>query len=376
MLSGGGWARHNLSLRTVWHGPKEAASSGARGKNSMRKCLALGLAVLGALALHAYPQEKAPLQLVQTIPLPSVQGRFDHLDVDVEGKRLFVVAVESGSTEVVDLAAGKWTRSIPGFKTPTEPVYVPQLNKLFVVSRDDGMVRVFRGDSLDLVDSLKLELGANRAFYDPATQYLYVGYGGHLAGFDYCRVGLIDARNDKLLGDIVVNYESQSSQILMDNATRRIFVAVPEHRRMDVFDAKDRQLVLSWATGGEGGDMALDQTHHRLFLATRNSPQMMVVYDSESGQEIASLPAEGRMNGVYYDAGHQRIYVTCGRELPAGFVFVYQQKDPDHYEFTGKVPTGPGAGTSFWVPALNRFYVAAPAHEKQEAAVLVFEPQP
>ena len=35
-----------------------------------------------------------------------------------------------------------------------------------------------------------------------------------------------------------------------------------------------------------------------------------------------------------------------------------------------KVPTAPGAGTSFWVPQLNRFYVAAPGLEKQEAAIL------
>jgi hypothetical protein len=121
--------------------------------------------------------------------------------------------------------------------------------------------------------------------------------------------------------------------------------------------------------------MALDQTHHRLFVATRDTPQMMIVYDSESGQEVARLHAEGRMNGVYYDARDKRIYVTCGRDLPAGFVFVYQQKDPDHYGLIGKVPSGPGAGTSFWVPQFNRFYVAVPAHERQEAAILVFEPQ-
>ena len=64
----------------------------------------------------------------------------------------------------------------------------------------------------------------------------------------------------------------------------------------------------------------------------------MLVYDSESGQEVARLPAEGRMNGIYYDPWLKRIYITCGRELPAGFVFVYQQKDPDHYEYLGKVP--------------------------------------
>ena len=319
-------------------------------------------------------QEKQAFRLVQTIPMPSVKGRIDHMDVDVEGKRLFVAAVENGSMEVVDLDAGRWTHSIAGFKTPTEMCYVRELNKIFVASRDDGMVRIFRGDSLDLIDSIKLELGANRIVYDSGSKYLYVGYGAKLAGFDYGRVGIIDARSDKLLGDMIV--EAHPSQILLDNTARRILVAVWELGRVDVFDAKDRQLILSWTTGGQSGDMALDQAHHRLFVATRTAPQLMLVYDSESGQEIARLPAEGRMNGLYYDGWHKRIYVTCGRELPAGFVFVYQQKDPDHYEFIDKVPTAPGAGTSFWVPQLNRFYVAVPGLEKQEAAILVFEPQP
>jgi DNA-binding beta-propeller fold protein YncE len=306
--------------------------------------------------------------------MPNVKGRIDHMDVDVEGKRLFVAGIESGSVEVVDLDAAKWVRSIPGFKTPTEMCYVHELNKMFVASRDDGMVRVFRGDSLELIDSVKLELGANRINYDPASKYLYVGYGAKLAGFDYGRVGIIDARSNKLLGDMIV--EAHPSQILVDNPAHRIVVAVGEVGRIDVFDARNRQLALTWTTGGQSGDIALDQTRHRLFVATRTPPQLMIVYDSESGQEVARLPAEGRMNGVYYDGWHKRIYITCGRELPAGFVFVYQQKDADHYEFLGKVPTGPGAGTSFWVPQVNRFYVAVPASEKQEAAVLVFEPQP
>ncbi len=319
-------------------------------------------------------QEKQALRLLQTIPMPNVKGRIDHMDVDVEGKRLFVAAVENGSMEVVDLDAGRWTRTIAGFKAPTEMCHVRELNKIFVASRDDGMVRIFRGDSLELIDSIKLELGANRIVYDPGSKYLYVGYGAKLAGFDYGRVGIIDARSDKLLGDMIV--EAHPSQILLDNTARRILVAVWELGRIDVFDAKDRQVILSWTTGGQSGDTALDQAHHRLFVATRTAPQMMLVYDSESGQEIARLPAEGRMNGVYYDGWHKRIYVTCGRELPAGFVFIYQQKDPDHYEVIGKVPTAPGAGTSFWVPQLNRFYVAVPGLEKQEAAILVFEPQP
>jgi hypothetical protein len=57
-------------------------------------------------------QSQEPLRLVQTIPMPNVKGRIDHMDVDVRGKRLFVAGLENGSVEIVDLWAGKWTRSI------------------------------------------------------------------------------------------------------------------------------------------------------------------------------------------------------------------------------------------------------------------------
>jgi len=135
----------------------------------VKKHLAFAVILMVCGWNQAYAQDKSPLKLVQTINLPGVRGRFDHLDVDADGKRLFVVGVESNSVEVVDLATGKWMRSITGFKTPTEPTYAPDLNKLFVTSRDDGTIKVFRGDSLELVDTIKLELGSNRTFYDRAT---------------------------------------------------------------------------------------------------------------------------------------------------------------------------------------------------------------
>ena len=50
-------------------------------------------------------QGKESLQLIQVIPMPNVKGRIDHMDVDVEGKRLFVAGLENGSVEIVDLQA-------------------------------------------------------------------------------------------------------------------------------------------------------------------------------------------------------------------------------------------------------------------------------
>ncbi len=45
-----------------------------------------------------------PLRLEQTIPLPGIQGRIDHLALDVQGQRLFVAALGNDSVEILDLA--------------------------------------------------------------------------------------------------------------------------------------------------------------------------------------------------------------------------------------------------------------------------------
>jgi hypothetical protein len=121
------------------------------------------------------------------------------------------------------------------------------------------------------------------------------------------------------------------------------------------------------------GDAALDESAGRLLIGTHTPPEMIVM-DAKTGKEVAHLPTTDGMDGVYFDAARKRIYISGGRGEEVGSVFVYQQKSPDNYETLGKIPTRPGAGTSFWSPELNRYYVAAPANGAEPAAILVFEP--
>jgi YVTN family beta-propeller protein len=319
-------------------------------------------------------QDKESLHLVQTIPMPNVKGRIDHMDVDVKGKRLFVAGLENGSLEVVDLQAGKWSKSIPGFKKTQGVAYVPSLNKVFVASGDDAVLRVFRSDTLELLDAIKLDLGPNRVVYDPHTELLYVGYGGKDAGKDYGEVGVIDAKTDKHIADIKV--EAHPAELLLDQSSKTLFVFVSAVSKVQVVNTTKHEVVSTWPVSSQrNGDGAFDDKTHRLFIGTRTPPQMIAM-DSRTGKEVASLPTVDGMDGVYFDAAHKRVYVSGGRDQDVGFVFVYQQKDADHYETIGKIPTRPGAGTSFWSPELGRYYVAAPAHDNEEAAILVYEPRP
>jgi len=56
-------------------------------------------------------------------------------------------------------------------------------------------------------------------------------------------------------------------------------------------------------------------------MGTR-TPSEMVVMDSKLGREVAHLPTAEGMDGVYFDAGRKQVYVSGGRDLPAGFIYV------------------------------------------------------
>jgi DNA-binding beta-propeller fold protein YncE len=318
-------------------------------------------------------QDRKCLRLIQTIFMPNVKGRLDHLDVDVKGRRLFVSGLENGSVEVVDLQAGRWSRSVPGFQKPQGIAYLATLDKLFVASGDDGMLRVFRGNTLALLDSIHLDLGPNRVVCDRDAEHLYVGYGGKDAGKDFGEVGIIDPRTDKKIGDIQV--AAHPSELLLNRAGHSLFVLVPIANEIQVADTKTRQVISTWPVSSQRpGSAALDEATHRLLLGTHTPPEMIAM-DSQSGKEVAALPTVEGMDGVYFDANHKRIYISGGRGSDIGFVYVYRQQDADNYTQIGKIPTRAGAGTSFWCPELDRYYVAAPANVGEDAAILIYEPQ-
>jgi hypothetical protein len=326
------------------------------------KLLALGcIAGLAGLAGESSAQQKPALRLIQTIPLPEVKGRLDHMAVDLQGRRLFVAAVANKSLEVVDLTRGKVIKSLTGMKDTQEALFLGgNFNKLFVSSLD-GHLRVFQAETFWPVQDFKIEPDPNRLFYDPTTNLLYFGYGGQNAGFDaYERVGILrpepGAGYDQLVADMIAptSRPGHLADMAMDD-NGILLVCDSRADRIYQFDTQKRELVKSWPASGDGsGDLALDRTRHRLFVGTRIPPQM-TVYDSLTGQEIQSLAGPETMDGVYYDANLKRVYMTGGRwygtpEASSGWLYVYQQNDPDHHDLISKIKTRPGSGTSLFVP--------------------------
>src|ERR1700686_884241 len=266
------------------------------------------------LSLNGKAQSNAPLKLVQTIPMPGVQGRMDHITVDVKGKRLFVPANgdNQNTVEVIDLKAGKWISSIPGQSKPQGTYYSDDFNTLYVTNGTDGTCKIFRGDTFKLIDSLPIGTDANQVGYDPDTKYLYVGLGDRNSG----ALAIIDTSSNKQVGEIKT--DARPGGITFDKQGPRIFVNLNGATKLGVLDRKKRGQIGTWpVTGAENyGPLALDESRHRLFLESRKPP-MLIVFDTESGKQITQVESVPSIDGVWYDAARKRVYVR-GRGAIAG----------------------------------------------------------
>ena len=74
-------------------------------------------------------------RLIQTIPIPNVNGRIDHLAIDIRGQKLFVAELKNNSLDVVDLKAARRIHSISNNGLLNEPqsvIFISELNRIFV----------------------------------------------------------------------------------------------------------------------------------------------------------------------------------------------------------------------------------------------------
>src|SRR5207302_527466 len=198
------------------------------------------------------------LKLETTIPMAEVQGRIDHLSIDVKGQRLFVAALGNNSLEVIDLRANKRVHTINGLAEPQGIAYIPSSNRLFVANAKDGSVRAFDAGSWKMLKSTSYGDDADNLRHDPNSGHIWVGYGGGA-------LGEFDKEGTKL-ADIKLDAHPESFQLEKNGS--RIFVNLPGSRKIAVVDRRTRSVSESWRTGGPLANypMALDQQNHRLFV--------------------------------------------------------------------------------------------------------------
>ncbi len=354
-------------MRSASAGAIDAHGSRRRLPMARRALLAAALCLgLPSLAGGAAPEPARPLVLTEAIPLEGIKGRFDHLGIG--GGRLFVAALGSNAVIAINLRARTIAHTIAGVHDPQAAVYSPETDKLFVSSGLESKVYIFDGTTYAPIAAVDVEGGADNMRYDAATRRVYVGCG------DDARTGAIatiDAVTNARL-DETYRLGGEPESFQLEKSGPNIYVNVPDSRHVAVVN-RQTKAIARWDLRGVAGNfsMALDEADHRLFVGT-HAPARIAVLDTRSGRMIASLPGVQGSDDLYFDAERKRLYMPGSQ----GFIYVYQMKDPDHYQLLAKVPSALGAATAgYWgrqAKGFDRFYLAVPAHGAEPAEMRIY----
>ncbi len=338
-----------------------------------RCCVRLTLALTFAFSsrvaaqTQSLPEPPRPLVLTEAISVPGVQGRFDHFGFDRQNQ-LFVSALGNNSVEVFDISARTRAHTISGIPNPQGVVFAPETKKLFVAS-SKGKLNIYDGISFELIKSIDFHGDVDNLRYDAGNKRVYVGYGDDETG----AIGTVDATTNERL-DEEYKLGSHPESFQLETAGPNIYVNLPELKQIAVINRSTRVISRWPLTLEHNFPMALDETDHRLFVAT-HEPARLAVFDTASGHLIASLPCAQDADDIYYDSARKRIYAPGGE----GYISVFQQRDPDHYQLLTKVPSALGARTAGYFgkgrKGFDRFFLAVPARADHGAEMWIYTVQ-
>jgi hypothetical protein len=320
--------------------------------------LILGAALL--LGGCSGPSHAAPptLALKQTLPLPGVKGRIDHLAIDRVHRRLFVAEIANGSVDVLDLDSGAVIGHLDGLKEPQGLAYLPDRNVLVVACGGEGAVRFYDLAGFALLKTVGGLDDADNVRLDPVTGDVVVGYGaGGLA--------IIDPVKQAVVRTIALPAHPEGFQI--DAQSHRAYVNLPRALRIAVADLASGRVSGGWGTTQalENFPMALDPKA-RVIASGFRLPGRFVAYDPE-GKVLANLPGCGTTDDLFFDAARQRFYMLCAD----GHIDVFAGA-PGALRRVDEVTSRSGGRTGLFDADSGTLYVAASASADKPAAVLVF----
>jgi len=318
----------------------------------------LWLATVGS----ARAADSPALAIESKITLGEVQGRIDHLGVDLKRQRLYVAELGNDSVGVVDLKAGRVIQSLRGLKEPQGIGYEAQTDTLYVANARDGSVHFFKGEDLAPLGSVDLGEDADNVRIDQATHRVWVGYGsGALA--------VIDPDSRRKIADIPLKAHPESFRLA--SAGPEIYVNVPDAGQIAVVDSNAGRQVATWKTDDLRSNYPLALDESGQVLAVFRHPARLAIFRAQDGHRLQVLDTCGDSDDLFVDAKRHRVYVTCGE----GVIDVFS-RNASGYRHSGKLTTSAGARTSLFVPELDRLYLAARATSSAPAAIWVIRPEP
>lgn len=322
-------------------------------------CFVLMFALCGCSHDPGYGQSL--LKFEKEISLPNVNGRIDHLDVDLQHQIIYVAALDNNTVELVDLQKNTVLQTITGLSEPQGVAYISKHHEVFVANGGTGECVFYDSNTFKKIASVKYDDDADDVRYDAEHDLVYVGYGNG-------GIGIINAASHQKLSSISLPSHPESFQL--DTRQQRLWVNLPGSGMVGVVDIKSRKLIKQWKRllPRANFPMAYDSIQHRIMIGYR-VPATLKVLDSNTGEELFSSGMVGDVDDFYWDDKAKLLLISGG----AGSINIFKQISSKQYKEAANIATRHGARTSLWIPQLRLFILAARAAGGKPASLLIYK---
>jgi DNA-binding beta-propeller fold protein YncE len=283
------------------------------------------------------------------VPLPrGAQPGFDHADVYPAGRRLYVAHTGADRVDVIDCVRRLHVGSLSDLPGVAGVLVDEEHDLLFTSDREAARVSVFRCSEEQLLDRVEVGAHPNGLAYDRSRRRLYTFCLGEPPG-ENCTVAVVDIETASVTKQLPLL--GRPRWALYDEQRDRIYANIRNPAQIVILDPESCAIAAAFdvPTDGPHG-LWLDSG--RLFCAADGGA--LVVFESDTGVVLASLPLPGVPDVVMHDAERHRLYVAVGHP---GVVCSF---DSSLLQSLETVETEPGAHTTCWDPVGRALYVFCP----------------
>jgi DNA-binding beta-propeller fold protein YncE len=281
----------------------------------------LTLAVIGSAAAQA--KGSADYELVGDYKL-GAPNFWDYLTFDASSKRIYIAHVDR--IEVADAQTGKSLGRVAPFHDTHGIAVVPELNKGYADSGDDGVVKVFDLKDFRIVKTIKVSPDADGMVYEPLSRSVLVVAG------DSKNLTIISTAEDKVTRIVAL---PGKPEFLAIDAHGQAFINIADSGSIAKVDVAAGAVTATWPLSGceRPHGIAYDPQTNRLFSGCANL--VMVVVDAASGKNLASLPIGSNSDAIVVDSKRRRAMSANGD----GTLTVVSEGDGDTYAVQRTIPT-------------------------------------
>lgn len=297
---------------------------------------------------------------VQEIGVPG-PGSWDYLSIDPAARRLYVA--HGDQVDVIDIDRN----AIVGTIVDTPGVHgfaiARELGRGFASDGRAAQISIVDLNSLHTLAAVATGTNSDAIVFEPTRGEVYTFNGRANSAT------VIDARSGEVVATI--DLPGKPEFAVADPAAGRIYDNIEDQNLVVAIDVRSHAIVGRWpiAPGQGPAAMALDSTHHRLFLGCRN--QRLVMLDTRDGHVLATIPIGQGVDASVFDAATQLVFSANGE----GTVSIAREQGPANLAVVQTLPTRASARTLALDPASHRIYLASGTRNVPDSLrILVYGP--